>query len=232
MAASAPIRVLLVDDQALLRQGLRLILEHETDLEVVGEVGDGRAAVEACARLQPQVVLMDLQMPVLDGVDATRELVASGTAAQILILTTFDDDEYVLEALRAGACGYLLKDVGAERLLEAIRAAARGEAFLPPAIARKVVAELRAVGPETRTRAANERLPEALSARELEVLQELAQGHSNRAIAAAVHLSEGTVKNHITKILAKLDAEDRQHAVARARELGLLPGNSGGHGRT
>ncbi|MEM7198922.1 MAG: response regulator transcription factor [Planctomycetota bacterium] len=219
------IRVLLVDDQPLLREGLRLLFELQSDFEVVGEAGDG---AEALLRLEAatavDVVLMDVQMPGVDGVEGTRQLRARFPDVQVIILTTFDDDEYVFEGLRAGACGYLLKDVSSERLFEATRAAARGESFLQPSIAAKVVAELsRLSEPTTQRAAANAELEAPLSDRELEILGHLAAGHSNRQIAAHVFLSEGTVKNHITAILAKLGVRDRQAAVAAARERRLLP---------
>ncbi|MHC5063547.1 MAG: response regulator transcription factor [Planctomycetota bacterium] len=226
---SAPIRVLLVDDQPLLREGLRLIFELQDDFEVVGEAGDGEAALELVANEDVDVVLMDVQMPGMDGVAATRELRQRYGDVQVIILTTFDDDDYVFEGLRAGACGYLLKDVSSERLLEATRAAARGESFLQPSIAAKVVAEFSRVSdPVARRAAGNAQLENPLSNRELEILEQLAEERSNREVAAAVHLSEGTVKNHITSILGKLGVGDRKAAVTAARERRLLPP---GHGR-
>jgi DNA-binding NarL/FixJ family response regulator len=221
--------VLLVDDQPLLREGLRLIFELQDDFEVVGEAGDGEAALELVANEDVDVVLMDVQMPGMDGVAATRELRQRYGDVQVIILTTFDDDDYVFEGLRAGACGYLLKDVSSERLLEATRAAARGESFLQPSIAAKVVAEFSRVSdPVARRAAGNAQLENPLSNRELEILEQLAEERSNREVAAAVHLSEGTVKNHITSILGKLGVGDRKAAVTAARERRLLPP---GHGR-
>lgn len=210
------IRVLVVDDQALFREGLRAVLSADAGLEVVGEAANGEEALRACERLRPDVVLMDLKMPELDGVAATRRLHVQHPRARVVVLTTFDDDERVFEALRAGAVGYLLKDASAARLGEAIRAAARGESFLHPAVASKVIAELSRL----RARAP---VPQALvTPRELEVLQRLARGASNKEIAAALFVSEGTVKNHVTSILEKLGVSSRTEAAVRAKELGLV----------
>ena len=215
------IRVLLVDDQALFREGLRTLLAAQPGVEVVGEAANGEEALRLAATRRPDVVLMDLQMPVLDGVAATRRLRESSPDCQVIVLTTFDDDEYVFEGLRAGAVGYLLKDTSSQRLLEAIRAAARGESFLQPSVAAKVVAEftrLSASGARTRAGA----LVEPLSERETEILRLLAQGASNREIAEALVIAEGTTKNHITSILGKLGVRDRTQAALKARELGLV----------
>ena len=221
--SDSPIRVVLVDDQPLLREGLRTIFELRPDFEVVAEAGDGHEALQQVASVRPDVVLMDVQMPRVDGVQATRDIRSAHPGVQVIILTTFDDDEYVFEGLRAGACGYLLKDVSAERLLEATRAAARGESFLQPSVAAKVVAEFSRISSKGgRQAAANSALDGPLTRRELEVLGELGAGKSNREIARVVHLSEGTVKNHVTAILQKLGAGDRAAAVERARALGLL----------
>ncbi|MDP9373181.1 MAG: response regulator transcription factor [Chloroflexota bacterium] len=217
---SAPIRILLVDDQALFRESLGLLLTAQPDLQVVGEAANGEEAVRQAAALRPAVVLMDLRMPVLDGVAATRRLRAEGPETQVIVLTTFDDDEYVFEALRAGAIGYLLKDVSGERLVEAVRAAARGESSLQPAVAAKVIAEFARLTDPARPR--RQPLPEPLSERELEVLRLLATGASNREIADRLFIAEGTVKNHLTSILGKLGVRDRTQAALKARELGLL----------
>jgi len=215
-----PVRVLLVDDQALFREGLRQLLSLQPDLAIVGEAANGEEALRAVKALQPQVVLMDLRMPVLGGVEATRRIYQLDPRCRVIVLTTFDDDEEVFEALRAGAAGYLLKDVPAARLLEAILAAARGESFLQPSITAKVVAEFSRL-----SRPAPAPCPpllEPLSERECEVLRQLARGKSNKEIAATLNLVEGTVKNHMTNILGKLGVLDRTQAALRARELGLL----------
>ncbi|GAA3409068.1 response regulator transcription factor [Streptosporangium vulgare] len=216
----SPVRVLLVDDQALFREALATLLATHDAVEVVGEAGNGDEAIRRAAELTPDVVLMDLRMPVLDGVAATRRLRADHPGIGIVALTTFDDDEDVFAALRAGALGYLLKDVSSARLIEAVLAAARGESVLQPSVAAKVVAQfvrLPSTGaPEPQP------LVVPLSDRELEVLCLLATGHSNREIAATLHLAEGTVKNHVTNVLSKLNARDRTQAALRARSLGLL----------
>jgi DNA-binding NarL/FixJ family response regulator len=219
-AARSRIRVLLVDDQALFREGLRTLLSLTNDLEIVGEAEDGEDAIRQAARLDPDVVLMDLKMPILDGVEATRRLHENRPDCRVIILTTFDDDEYVFEGLRAGAVGYMLKDTPSENLTEAIRAAARGESFLQPSVAAKVVAEfarLASAAPQSVVE-----LVEPLSERELEVLRKLAAGATNREIAEALVIAEGTVKNHITNILGKLGVKDRTQAALKARDLGLV----------
>jgi DNA-binding NarL/FixJ family response regulator len=214
------IRILLVDDQRLMREGLRILLELEPDLQIVGEVGDGQAALEAYAELEPDVVLMDVRMPGMDGVEATWRLRERWPQARIIILTTFDDDEYVFEGLRAGARGYLLKDVSGHDLAEAVRTVAAGGALIEPSVARKVVAEFARVAPPARK--ADAGLPDPLSDRELEILELLAQGLNNREIANRLSLAQGTVKNYVTAILGKLSVRDRTQAAIRARELGLI----------
>lgn len=218
---SRPIRLLLVDDQALFREGLRTLLSVQPDLEVVGEAGDGIEALQQYARLRPDVVLMDLLMPRLDGVEAVRQLRHEAPEARVIILTTFDDDDYVFEGLRAGAMGYLLKDTPSEKLIEAIRSAARGESFLQPSIATKVIAEFSRLA-NAAPAAASLELLEPLSQRERQVLRLLASGASNRQIADTLVIAEGTVKNHITNILGKLGVRDRTQAALKARNLGLL----------
>jgi len=213
------IRVLVVDDQALFREGLRTLLEFREDLEVVGEAANGEEALFMTARLRPQVVLMDLRMPVLDGVEATRRLKESHPECKVIALTTFDDDETVFDGLRAGAVGYLLKDVPSDTLVEAIRATVRGESFLHPSVAKKVVAEFTRLSNRSAAQAA---LDEPLSEREREILVLLAGGFSNKEIAGRLFLAEGTVKNHITNILGKLEVRDRTQAALKARELGLI----------
>lgn len=213
------IRLLLVDDQALFREGLRTLLELREDLEVVGEATNGEEALFMAARLRPQVVLMDLRMPVLDGVEATRRLRESHPECKVIALTTFDDDETVFDGLRAGAVGYLLKDAPSDTLVEAIRATARGESFLHPSIAKKVLAEFTRLSNRS---AALATLDEPLSEREREILALIGGGLSNKEIAGRLFLAEGTVKNHITNILGKLQVRDRTQAALKARELGLI----------
>jgi DNA-binding NarL/FixJ family response regulator len=216
------IRILLVDDQALFREGLRTLLSVRPDLEVVGEAGNGQEAVEAATKLRPDVVLMDLRMPVLNGVAATRRLQQELPECKVIVLTTFDDDEYVFDGLRAGAVGYLLKDVSSDRLVEAIRAAAQGNSFLEASIATRVVAEFTRLSGQNQVDASGERpLVEPLSERELEILAVLAGGASNREIAQQLHITEGTVKNHVTNILGKLGVRDRTQAALKGREMGL-----------
>ncbi len=215
-----PIRVLLVDDQSLFREGLRTLFSVYPDLEVVGEAANGLEAVQQFKSLQPSVILMDLRMPGLGGVEATRRILALASEAKVIVLTTFDDDEEVFEALRAGAAGYLLKDAPSEKLVEAIRVAARGGSFLQPSIASKVLAEFNRLSQGGVK--ANAALLEPLSEREREVLKFLAHGMSNKEIAAALNLAEGTVKNHMSNVLGKLGVSDRTQAALKARELGLL----------
>jgi DNA-binding NarL/FixJ family response regulator len=214
------IRILLVDDQRLMREGLRILLELEPDLEVVGEAHNGEAALKAYGELRPGVVLMDVRMPGMDGVEATWRLRERWPDARVIILTTFDDDEYVFEGLRAGALGYLLKDVSGHDLAEAVRTVAAGGALIDPSVARKVVAEFARVAPPARQPDIG--LPEPLSEREQEILRLLAHGLSNREIAERLSLAQGTVKNYVTTILQKMGTRDRTQAALRARELGLV----------
>lgn len=214
------IRVLLVDDQALFREGLGTLLSLQQGIEVVGEAGNGQEALNIAASLKPDVILMDLRMPMLDGVAATRILKERGNPARVIVLTTFDDDETVFDGLRAGAVGYLLKDVASEKLVEAIHAAARGESFLQPSIAAKVLAEFARL--DERATPPPQSLVEPLSERELEILRRMASGGSNKEIAVALFITEGTVKNHVTNILGKLGVRDRTQAALRARELGII----------
>jgi DNA-binding NarL/FixJ family response regulator len=214
------VRVLVVDDQALFREALATLLGARPEVEVVGEAGDGQQALERAAALQPDVVLMDLHMPVLDGIAATRRLRVEQPGVRVLALTTFDDDEDVFAALRAGALGYLLKDVSSDRLVEAVLSAARGESVLQPSVAAKVVARFAQLDDAPRSRPQPLVVP--LSDRELDVLRLLADGRSNREIATALFLAEGTVKNHVTNVLGKLGARDRTQAALRARALDLL----------
>jgi len=213
------IRVVIADDQALVRAGFRKLLEVDPDIEVVAEAADGLEAVEAALRLRPDVVLMDIRMPGVDGLEATRRLGERKTAARILILTTFGLTEYVYEALRAGASGFLLKDSPAEELLAGVRVVARGDALLDPSITRAVIEEF-SRRPSTRDDLV-ERL-DALTAREREVLELLARGLSNAEIAAELVVSDGTAKTHVARILQKLDLRDRVQAVIFAYESGLV----------
>ncbi len=213
------IRVLLADDQALFREGIRTLLSVQPDIEVVGEASDGEEAIQLAAKLRPAVVLMDLQMPRLDGVEATRLLRDLVPNCRVIVLTTFEDDEYVFAGLRAGAVGYLLKDTSAEALVQAIRAAVRGESFIQPSVAAKVVAEFSRLADQV-PRA--EPLVESLSDRELEVLRLVSKGATNREIASTLVIAEGTVKNHMTSILGKLGVRDRTQAALKAREVGLI----------
>jgi DNA-binding NarL/FixJ family response regulator len=213
------IRVLLVDDHALARTGLRMVLDAEPDIEVVGEAGTGRQAIHSVERLKPDVVLMDVRMPEMDGIAATREI--TGGPARVLILTTFDLDEYVYDALAAGASGFLLKDVGPEQLSDGIRVVASGDALLAPTVTRRLIDEL--VAGRKRPPAAPPEL-ESLTPREREVLQLVAQGHSNFEIAEQLVVEETTVKTHVSRLLAKLGLRDRVQAVIFAYETGLVRG--------
>ena len=215
------LRLLLVDDQAMFREGLRLILGQQKDFEIVGEAGDGLAALESARRINPDVVLMDLRMPNLGGVEATRRIRAEAPSVKVIVLTTFEEDEEVFAALRAGAAGFLLKDSPSDSLCEAIRLAARGETWLQPSVAAKLVAEFGRLTPRQQPSHTGALL-EQLSPRELEVLRCLAAGMSNKEIGRKLTLTEGTVKNHMSQVLGKLQVLDRTQAALRARELGLL----------
>jgi DNA-binding NarL/FixJ family response regulator len=216
------IRVLIADDQALVRGGFRMILDAQKDVEVVGEASDGREAVAQARELDPDVVLMDIRMPELDGLEATRQLVSGDGSARVLMLTTFDLDEYVYEAMKAGASGFLLKDVRPEQLAEAVRVVAAGDSLLAPAITQRLIAEfVRRPPPGS---GAPTELSE-LTERELEVLKLIARGLSNGEIASELFVSEATVKTHVTHVLSKLKLRDRVQAVVLAYESGLvLPG--------
>ncbi len=216
------IRVLIADDQALVRSGFRVILEAEHDIEVVAEAGDGVEAVRAARSARPDVVLMDIRMPNLDGIEATRQIAATRNAARILILTTFDLDEYVFLALRAGAGGFLLKDAGVPELLHAVRVVARGDALLAPSVTRRLIEDY-LQRPVTST---TDDLTD-LTPREIEVLRLVARGLSNAGIARTLTLGEATVKTHVARIFAKLGLHDRAQAVIVAYETGLVrPGVS------
>jgi DNA-binding NarL/FixJ family response regulator len=212
------IRVLLADDQELVRTGFRMILKAEKDIEVVGEAGDGAEAVELARSLRPDVVLMDIRMPVLDGLEATRRLVAAAADTRVLILTTFDLNEYVYEALRAGASGFLVKDAPAAQLVTAIRVVADGDALLAPSITRRLITEFaRRPAPHAKPEEMKELTP-----RELEVLRLVARGLSNAEIAKELFVSDATVKTHVARVLMKLSLRDRVQAVVAAYESGLV----------
>ena len=214
-----PVRVLIADDQALFREGLRTLLSTRPEVAVVGEAANGEEAVALVDSLHPDVVLMDLRMPVMDGIVATARIHDRMPAVPVLVLTTFDDDASLFGALRAGAAGYLLKDVSSETLLAAVTAAARGEAFLQSTVTGRVVAAFARLMESGGPRA--EALVMPLSPREREILGLLGTGASNKEIADRLCLAEGTVKNHVTNILTKLDVRDRTQAALRARQLGL-----------
>ena len=214
------LKVVLADDQDLVRAGFRVILGAEPDIEVVGEAGDGLAAVELVERLAPDVVLMDVQMPGVDGLEATRRILGSPTEVKVVILTTFDREDYLFEALRAGASGFLLKNASPEDLVESVRIVARGDALLSPEVTRRVIARFSGgVRPVSR--------PAQLTDREFEVLVLLARGASNAEIATELYLGETTVKTHVSRVLTKLDLRDRTHAVVYAYENGVVSPGGG-----
>lgn len=218
------INVVITDDQGMVRAGFRSLLDSEPGLRVVGEASDGEQAVEVVRRLDPDVVLMDIRMPVLDGIAATRRLVLEGTRSRILVLTTFDLDEYVFEALRAGASGFLLKDSPAEELVAAIRIVAAGNALLDPGVTRRVIdAFVRRPAPVARQVEAQA----SLTPREREVLELMARGRSNADISAGLFVSEATTKTHVSNVLAKLGLRDRVQAVIFAYENGLVAAGDG-----
>ena len=214
------IRVLLVDDQALIRAGFRMILDAEDDMDVVGECADGTQAVDSVRRLKPDVVLMDIRMPEMDGIEATRLIAGGGDGVpRVLMLTTFDLDEYVYDALRAGASGFLLKDVPAEQLVDGIRVIAQGDALLAPSVTKRLIHEFSRGGASQRSAPAS---LEELTPRELEVFKLIARGMSNAEIAAELVVSETTVKTHVARVLMKLGVRDRVQAVVLAYESGVV----------
>lgn len=217
------IRVVIADDQTMVRSGLRSLLAQEPGIEVVGEAADGEAALDVVRRYRPDVVLMDIRMPVLDGLAATRRMVAEGSDARVLVLTTFDLDEYVFEALRAGASGLLLKDATAEQLVEAVQVLAAGEALLDPSVTRRVIdAFVKTPAPSVPNP-----LFERLTTREIEVLKLVARGLSNAEIASELYVSHATAKTHVSSVLSKLGLRDRVQAVICAYEQGLVqPGGA------
>ena len=216
------IRILIADDHALVRSGFAMILRAEPDLELVGEAGDGEEAVSTAADAAPDVVLMDVRMPRLDGIEATRRILAASPDVRVLVLTTFDQDDYVFEALAAGASGFLLKDIEPEELVRAVRVIARGDALLAPSVTRRLVGDLVRGRPR---REAARRVAD-LTERETDVLREMARGLSNREIAGRFGVSETTVKTHVAHVLDKLQVRDRVQAVIYAYEVGLAPASS------
>lgn len=215
------ITAVVADDQELVRGGFAMILDAQPDIEVVGEAGDGREAVEAVERLRPDVVLLDIRMPRMDGIEAAR-LICARTGAKVVMLTTFDQDDYVYDALHAGACGFLLKDVRRDDLVHAVRVAAAGESLLAPSVTRRLISDMVSRG----TRRPEPSGLDALTARERETLELLGRGLSNAEIAERLVVSEHTVKTHVSNVLAKLGLRDRVQAVIRAYESGLiLPGS-------
>jgi DNA-binding NarL/FixJ family response regulator len=220
------VRVLLVDDQALIRAGFRMILDAEDGIEVVGECADGTQAVDSVKRLKPDVVLMDIRMPEMDGIEATRRIAGGDgeSPVRVLMLTTFDLDEYVYDALRAGASGFLLKDVPAEQLVEGIRVVAEGDALLAPSVTRRLIHEFSRSGPSQREPLAQ---LEELTPRELEVFKLIARGMSNGEIARELFVSETTVKTHVARVLMKLGVRDRVQAVVLAYESGVVAPGEG-----
>jgi DNA-binding NarL/FixJ family response regulator len=215
------IKVLICDDQSLFREALRILLSANADLEVIGEAANGEEALRMAVSSSPALILMDLRMPVMDGVEATRRINQLGLGIKVIVLTTFDDDETVFDGLRAGAVGYLLKDVSSDKLVEAIQAAKAGQYFLLTSITAKVVSEFSKISkPARKTR--NEVMPDPLSPREIEILRIVAQGASNKEIAEHLFISEGTVKNHLSSILSKLGVRDRMQAILKAREYGII----------
>jgi len=217
--AKLSIRICLVDDQRLIRDGLRLLLEMEDDLQVVGEAENGAMAIKMYADLQPDVVLMDIRMPGMDGVEATRRIIERYPKARVIILTTFDDDAYIFDALRVGALGYLLKDISGPELAMAIREVSQGGALIQPSVARKVIAEFSRMAPSTTE--VRPSLKEVLTDREKDILKGISRGLTNKEIALQLSLTEGTVKNYISVIFQKLNVQDRTQAALRAREFGV-----------
>ncbi|WP_394429156.1 response regulator [Streptomyces sp. SGAir0957] len=218
---TARVRVLLVDDQPLVRSGLRVLIGDTDDLEVAGEAGDGAEAVELAARLRPDVVVMDIRMPGTDGIEATRRIMAAGTGSRVLVLTTFDEDAYVYGALRAGAGGFVVKDMQLEDILAAIRVVAAGDALIAPGVTRRLIADF--VGrPERPATARAPRVLESVTQREREVLTLIGLGRSNQEIAGDLVISMATVKSHVARLLTKLDARDRVQLVITAYESGLV----------
>ncbi|GAA4965648.1 DNA-binding NarL/FixJ family response regulator [Nonomuraea thailandensis] len=228
--STTPIRVLICEDHELVRTGYTTVFSAQPDMEVVGEAADGRAALEAARRLLPDVVVMDIRMPVLDGIAATRQLAGPGVAApvKVLVVTTFNVDEYAYEALRAGASGFLLKDARPEELVDGVRTIARGDSLLAPAVTRALIGHFaERLRPTDSSRPALQEVVRALTQRELEVLEQLAEGLSNAEIARRLAISTETVKTYVSRILTKLDLRDRVQAVVLAYRVGLVAADQG-----
>ncbi|MCF6467740.1 response regulator transcription factor [Nonomuraea sp. MG754425] len=224
----APIKVLICEDQELVRAGYLTIFSAQPDMEVVGEAADGRAAVEAARRLRPDVIVMDIRMPILDGIEATRQLAGPGATApaKVLVVTTFNVDEYVYEALKAGASGFLLKDAPPAELANGVRTIARGDSLLAPAVTRTLIGHIAdRLRPSATSKPARDRIIRALTARELEVLEQLSAGLSNAEIAGRLFIAPETVKTYISRILTKLQLRDRVQAVVLAYQAGLVRGD-------
>jgi DNA-binding NarL/FixJ family response regulator len=215
------LRILLADDQSLFREALRTLLALQPDFEIVAEAENGERAVALCRAHKPDVVLMDLRMPVMGGVEATRRIQQTCPSARVVVLTTFDEDHEIFEAMRAGALGYLLKACSSDKLCESVRAAAKGASVLEPSVAARMMAEVNRLSARE-GRKVSQPLSDPLSARELDVLRLLAAGRSNKEIGAELNITEGTVKNHMTNVLGKLGVLDRTQAALRARELGMI----------
>jgi len=215
------LRLMLVDDQSLFREALRTLLALQSDFDIVAEAENGERALELAKKHKPDVALMDLRMPVMGGVEATRRMAQASPGTRVVVLTTFDEDEEIFEAMRAGALGYLLKACSADKLCESIRAAAKGTSVLEPSVAAKMMAELNRLSSQAGKTVAQP-LADPLSDRELAVLRLLASGRSNKEIGAELNITEGTVKNHMTNVLGKLGVLDRTQAALRAREMGLI----------
>jgi DNA-binding NarL/FixJ family response regulator len=221
LARSGPISVILVDDQPLLRKGFRMVLEEEPDIVVVGEASDGMAALSLVSRRRPDVVVMDVRMPGMDGIEATRAIIATEPRTRILILTTFDLDEYAFAALRLGASGFILKDVLPTELVQAIRSVAAGDAVIAPSLTRRLLDTFAHQLPDPQRAHQTHYELDELTAREREILTELAGGYSNAEIASRLFVAEATVKTHLGRVLAKLGLRDRVQAVVYAYEIGL-----------
>ena len=219
---SAPIRLVLVDDQALFREGLRILLSQHSQLEIIAEAANGEEAIAAAKLHVPDIMLMDLRMPRLNGVEATRQITQAMPEVRVIVLTTFEDDDEVFEAMSAGAVGYLLKASPSERVVEAIELTARGESFIEPSVTAKLLAHFSRLASQQAPKSVPPPLAEPLSSRELDVLRHLASGRSNKEIGHELGIAEGTVKNHMSNVIGKLGALDRTQAALRARELGLI----------